>query len=186
MRLFSILALIVSRTEGRGFTMSFAARSVVLVLGSLIACLRRPPRRGQSTVHGPACVRNVDDYFAKEVWAKVGSVLCVKCHKQGGDAEESKLILHDPAQGAGTRPGRGAAAQPRRVCPAGPCKDKDQSRLLVKVTGGLDHGGGDVLKPDSKGYLILAEFVRRVNAPPPTAPRRSWTTRTCRRSSTAW
>ena len=41
----------------------------------------------------------------------------------------------------------------------------------MKVTGGLDHGGEDVLKPDSKGYLILAEFVRRVNAPPSTTPR---------------
>ncbi len=40
----------------------------------------------------------------------------------------------------------------------------------MKVTGGLDHGGADVLKPDSTGYRILAEFVRRVNAPPATAP----------------
>ena len=45
-------------------------------------------------------------------------------------------------------------------------KEKDQSRLLLKVVGGLDHGGEDVLKPDSTGYRILAEFVRRVNAPP--------------------
>jgi len=50
-------------------------------------------------------------------------------------------------------------------------KFKDQSRLLVKATGGLSHGGADVLKPDSKGHLILAEFVRRVNAAPSTAPR---------------
>ena len=64
-------------------------------------------------------------------------------------------------------------------------KEKDQSRLLLKVVGGLEHGGGDVLKPDSTGYRILAEFVRRVNAPPPTATARSSTTRTCRRSSTA-
>jgi hypothetical protein len=35
----------------------------------------------------------------------------------------------------------------------------------VKATGGLKHGGNDVLKPGSKGYLILAEFVRRINAP---------------------
>src|SRR5687767_15477398 len=43
--------------------------------------------------------------------------------------------------------------------------------MLVKVTGGLDHGGADVLKPDSKGYQILAEFVRRINAPQTATPR---------------
>src|SRR5262249_3687002 len=48
-------------------------------------------------------------------------------------------------------------------------KHQDQSRLLVKVTGGLRHGGKDVLKPDSKGYLLLAEFVQRVNGAPSVA-----------------
>ena len=38
-----------------------------------------------------------------------------------------------------------------------------KSRLLVKATGGLAHGGDDVLKPDSTGYRILAEFVRRLD-----------------------
>src|SRR5581483_2592326 len=46
--------------------------------------------------NGPACTRAVDEYFAKEVWAKVGAVWCVQCHKKGGDAEESKLVLQDP------------------------------------------------------------------------------------------
>lgn len=49
--------------------------------------------------------------------------------------------------------------------------EKGQARLLVKASGGLDHGGNDVLKPGSKGYLILAEFVRRVNAPSSPATR---------------
>src|SRR4029077_402662 len=38
--------------------------------------------------------------------------------------------------------------------------------LLVKVTGGLDHGGKDILKPESTGYNILATFVRPLDAPP--------------------
>src|SRR6266446_4297036 len=40
-----------------------------------------------------------------------------------------------------------------------------ESRLLVKVTGGLDHGGERVLKPDSTGYRILANFVQRATTP---------------------
>ncbi len=42
-------------------------------------------------------------------------------------------------------------------------RDGDQSRLLRKATGGLDHGGGRVLKPDSTGYQILDRFARRAN-----------------------
>ncbi len=37
--------------------------------------------------------------------------------------------------------------------------------MLLKVVGELEHGGKDVLKPDSAGYRVLADFVRRVNIP---------------------
>ena len=50
----------------------------------------------EKKIDAPPCGRNVDDYFAKEVWAKVGNVLCVNCHKTGGDAEKSKFVLLDP------------------------------------------------------------------------------------------
>lgn len=49
-------------------------------------------------------------------------------------------------------------------------KEGQEYRMLAKVTGGLEHGGEDVLKIDSTGYKILAEFVRRVNAPSAAAP----------------
>src|SRR5262245_55519403 len=151
--------------------MSFEARSAVLVLCSLMACSAAARGEDNKPYNGPACTRSVDDYFAREVWPKVGSVVCVNCHKEGGDAEGSKLVLRDPQKVGGhardeaMRHNREAFARLARV------KDKDQSRLLVKVTGGLKHGGADVLKPDSKGYLVLAEFVRRLNAPAATVSR---------------
>ena len=100
---------------------------------------------------------------------KVGAITCLQCHKKGGDAEESKLILLDPSKAQGhaqeeaLRHNRDAFAKLASV------KHKDQFRMLVKVTGGLSHGGADVLKPESKSYQVLAEFVRRVNAPPSKA-----------------
>ncbi|MBI3877291.1 MAG: hypothetical protein HY300_15265 [Verrucomicrobia bacterium] len=45
-------------------------------------------------------------------------------------------------------------------------KEGAQSRLLLKATGKIKHGGKEALKPNSTGYRILADFVRRVNAPP--------------------
>src|SRR5205823_11913980 len=44
-------------------------------------------------------------------------------------------------------------------------KEKDQSRLLLKAVGELDHGGKDVLSKEDVGYRTLAGFIRRVNSP---------------------
>jgi hypothetical protein len=110
-----------------------------------------------------ACAAAADNDFESEVWARVGSVKCLTCHRKGGDAEDSKFILIDPRKSTGAaaveamRQNRAAFARMAAV------REKDQSRMLLKVVGGLDHGGKDVLKPDSAAYRVLADFVRRVN-----------------------
>src|SRR5688500_14703315 len=40
----------------------------------------------------------VDNYFRDEVWAKVAAQNCLECHKAGGDAEDTKLVLQDPSR----------------------------------------------------------------------------------------
>src|SRR5438045_9411735 len=115
-----------------GLHMAVETRSVVLVLGALLAFSSAAQGQGQKPYNGPACNRNLDDYFVKEVWPKVGAALCVQCHKKGGDAEDSKLILQDPktvqghAQEEVLRKNRDAFARLAGL------KHKDQSRLLVK------------------------------------------------------
>jgi hypothetical protein len=105
-----------------------------------------------------------DDFFRNEVWVKVGVTSCLQCHKSGGDAEESKFILLDPKKSSGQaqddafRQNREAFAKMAKL------KEDEHSRILLKVVGKLDHGGKDVLKPDSAGYRVLADFVRRTNA----------------------
>src|SRR3954451_471367 len=113
---------------------------------------------------GPACGA-VDTFFRDEVWTKVGAQKCLECHKPGGDAEDSKFILQDPSRDPD--PERRASLLHNRAAFARMAarRKDDQSRLLVKVTGGLEHGGETVLKSDSTGYRILEEFVRRVTAP---------------------
>ena len=121
---------------------------------------------------GAGCAASVDILFTDEVWAKVGAQSCLKCHKAGGDAEDSKFVLRDPKRSQGQaetdamRHNLGAFTQMARL------KEGEQSRLLLKVAGQLKHGGEEVLKPASAGYRVLAEFVRRVNAPLPTKPAR--------------
>jgi len=102
------------------------------------------------------------DFFRDEVWTKVAAISCLECHKAGGEAEESRLILLDPARESGISPAD--ILQHNRaafVKMAGIRKD-GQPRLLLKATGGLSHEGEDVLKPDSTAYRILEEFVQRV------------------------
>ncbi|MBL8825405.1 MAG: hypothetical protein JNM18_00370 [Planctomycetaceae bacterium] len=116
-----------------------------------------------------SCLAPVDNFFVDEVWAKIGAQSCLTCHKSGGDAEDSAFVLQDPmrqqgaAREAAMRHNREAFARLAKV------KEADQSRMLLKVVGQLDHGGKDVLPADSAGYRVLAEFVRRTNAPTSTA-----------------
>jgi hypothetical protein len=141
--------------------MSVTVRVSLLTFTLLVAgaCAEEKPYAG------PACATPVDAFFRDEVWGHVGVHICLTCHKKGGDAEESKFVLDDPrratgeVQEAAMRHNRDAFARMARR------REKDQSRILLKVVGELKHGGKDVVKPGSPEYRILATFVRRVNSP---------------------
>lgn len=137
----------------------------VFALGLTLGMARGEEKKPYS---GAGCAAPADSFFTDEVWARVGAQICLTCHKKGGDAEDSKLVFEDPRRLDG--PARDEAMRHNRDALArmAAVKEKDQSRLLRKVTGELKHGGKDVLKPDSAGYQILATFVRRVTAPKAT------------------
>ena len=133
----------------------------------LALALSAPGLRGAELkpYSGAGCAA-VDDYFADEVWVKVGAMSCIKCHTSGGDAENTRFVLRElkkteaPAIAGAMRHNRDAFTAMARL------KEGTESRLLLKATGKLKHDGEEVLKPDSAGYRVLAEFVRRVDAPP--------------------
>ena len=108
-------------------------------------------------------------WFATEIWAKVAQRECLKCHKSGGDAEETRFVLSDPDLRPSSelrallRENRDALARMARITSDG------RPLLLVKATGGLDHGGNVVLEPGSSGHRLLEEFIRRLSAPEGTA-----------------
>ncbi len=121
---------------------------------------------------GGGCAAVVDGFFTEEVWAQVGAASCLKCHKPGGDAEESRFVLTDPRRVQGAAQARAMRENQEAFTRMARLKEGEQSRLLLKVAGRLKHGGEEVLAADSAGHRVLAEFVRRVNAPPsPTRAR---------------
>jgi hypothetical protein len=133
---------------------------LALVAGSVFAAA---VRGDDKMPHPMGCAAAVDNYFEDEVWAKVVVHKCLVCHRKGGDAQDSKFVLIDSRKRAGTD--RDEAMRHNRATFArlAAVKEKDRSRLLLKVVGELDHGGGDVLQADSAGYRILADFVARVH-----------------------
>ena len=154
--------------------MNFRAQSACAFLTALLSLTaigrgEEGPAAAAPTAAMPGCARAVDRFFADEVWAKVGAQSCLTCHKPGGDAEDSQFVLKDPSRSQGAAQDEAMRHNREVFARVARMKEGEKFRVLLKVTGGLDHGGEDVLEEDSTGYRILADFVRRVNAPA-TAP----------------
>jgi len=113
---------------------------------------------------GTVCA-DLDNVFAEEVWPKVGASECLKCHKQGGDAEDSRFVLRDLSRVQETDRAETMRLNRDAFVRMAFQTSNDAPLLLVKVTGGLDHGGKEILKLDSAGYRILNDFVNRVMKP---------------------
>ncbi|MDB5354848.1 MAG: hypothetical protein JWN24_1301 [Phycisphaerales bacterium] len=114
---------------------------------------------------GAGCPATVDDFFANEVWVKVGAQTCLECHKAGGDAEDSRFVLLDPIRDPRHAQDDLLRRNREQFVEMGRRKVDGQSRLLLKAVGKLKHEGKQAIKPNSEGYRVLAEFVRRVNDP---------------------
>jgi len=107
------------------------------------------------------CAGAVDNYFENEVWAKVGAQVCLTCHRKGGDAEDSKFVLVDPRKTIGVARDQAMRHNREAFLRIASVKENGKSAMLLKVVGDLDHGGSAVLKQDTPGYRVLADFVRR-------------------------
>ncbi len=118
--------------------------------------------------HGPTCLV-VDPFFTDEVWAKVGERICLECHNVHGDASDSEFLLQDTAR---DRENRQEVIRHNRIAfqRVAVAKEEGKSRLLLKISGGLDHGGGEVLEADSTAYRILERYVRRASGQPDDGP----------------
>ena len=159
-------------SSARHYCPTFRTRSGLAVLVALASFTYGVAGSESKKVYsGAGCAAAADSFFTNEVWIKVGAQSCLKCHKLGGEAEDdgSEFVLQDPERSLGAardevlRHNRDAFAQMARR------KEGDQSRLLLKATGKLKHGGKEALKLESTGYRVLADFVTRLHVPPSAA-----------------
>jgi len=145
----------------------FQSRAALLLVTGITALAADVRGDEKSPYTASACAAPVDPFFINELWAKVGAQTCLECHKVGGDAEESDFVLRDPKKSQGHAQDEVLKYNRDQFVKMAKAKEGDQSRMLLKVVGKLKHGGETVLKPDSAGYKVVAEFVRRLNDPSP-------------------
>ena len=105
----------------------------------------------------------IERYFEDEVWPKVLEATCLQCHRSGGDAEKSRFILRDIRLSTPRESSEWLCLNRQALEQAARWKSGDQSLLLAKVVGELEHGGDRVLPRDSTGYRILEQFWRLAN-----------------------
>jgi hypothetical protein len=144
-------------------------RPTLRTLVALLAAATVATGRAAEPAPPAGCAAAVDNFFEDEVWAKVGARSCLTCHRKGGDAEDSKFVLRDPRKAEGAARDEAMRHNRAAFAKVAAATEKDKPRVLLKVVGGLDHGGSEVLKADSAEYRVLAEFVRRVTGPQPAA-----------------
>lgn len=113
--------------------------------------------------------REASDYFTHEVWPKVGERSCLKCHNATGEAEDSRFILVDPYRQPPDMRARAESKNLAAFIRFARMQKKDASLLLQKATGGLDHEGKTVVKPESIDHEILVAWAAHVtdNTPLP-------------------
>ncbi len=113
-------------------------------------------------------------WFATEVWAKVGRLKCLRCHRAAGDAAQTSFVLLDPAASLQTRPLDALRHNLQAFTNAARLHVDGQPSLLHKPLGSLEHGGGIVLTADSTEMQILRDFHSRAQQvqqnPSTTAP----------------
>lgn len=143
------------------------SRSIGLFLGTVVASSALGDEKLSTPV--AACAAAASQ-FETDVWAKVGVQKCLTCHQKGGDAEESKLVLLDPRKIEGAARDEAMRLNRAAFTRVATVRKGDESRLLLKVVGQLEHGGEKVLTTESPEYRVLADFVRRVNGGSGTVP----------------
>lgn len=126
-----------------------------LLLGLLLVLNLGNPVNGQSPPEMLA--------FEAGVWAKVAERTCIRCHHLQGEAKDSEFLLEASIDGL-YDPDTLARNQSAMRKIASKISGRE-SILLQKVIGGLEHGGGQILQPDSVGFRILERFVAQVLEP---------------------
>lgn len=127
------------------------------------------PLIAASAVLGSGCEGGGEDclsarkYLETQVWPTFMSNTCLKCHHPSGVAvaeSKAKFVLQPSSFPGFMEANLKMLEDIARI-------DVDGTPLLlVKPTGGNNHGGGEVLEKDSEEYKALETLVQKLKDPP--------------------
>lgn len=103
------------------------------------------------------------DFFAEELWPKVGGRICLNCHKDGGAAGNTRFTLQDPARDSSEGQHQSLERNRAAFAAIAELREAAGSLPLLKVSGRVSHGGGALLEPGSTEFQILERFVQSIN-----------------------
>ena len=104
----------------------------------------------------PAFADEAQDYYVANVEALVQDN-CIVCHRTGGQAASSGVDLLFTSSVTGNHTAFDDYVNTPR-------KGAKASRVLSKITGGLGHGGGQVITPGSANYETFSQYMDLVSA----------------------
>jgi hypothetical protein len=129
-----------------------------------LLALAPPTEAAEGEPRQPGCLAS--SHF-HTVWTKVAERNCLKCHNPTGDASDTQFVLQDSTRLPPEQRTAALTANCAVFTRMASLKEEDgNSRLLLKATGGLDHGGGEALKRDSTELRVLTEFVDSIHRKP--------------------
>src|SRR5690554_3342795 len=106
---------------------------------------------------------STEQFFMRRVWAQVAQPICSSCHHTNGFASQSGFVLNREL-GFGDQLQHNFAAMKNVAAQRHPEHD-NQSHILLKATGTSYHGGQQAVEPNSHEFMILKEFVERIEKP---------------------
>ncbi len=108
------------------------------------------------------CVQAGQGFAGEQLWGKVIATHCLKCHRSGGDAKDSRLVFR--ATGLETVEDQQGiiTSNLRTLALLAKVEENGKSILLQKPLGELNHGGEQIFESQNKAYQLLEAFVLNV------------------------
>lgn len=104
------------------------------------------------------CV-STEQFFKEEIWAPVMSQKCITCHNPSGAAKASQFVLQSSDWTGYLEANLATVERLAKL------EYEGEPWLIVKPTGGVEHGGGVQFDRDSDEYDAFVELVDRIRNP---------------------
>lgn len=103
--------------------------------------------------------------FEDRIWNRILASKCLPCHRNGGDATESKFILTDLKKFIGQARDKAIESNRTLLLQLAAEKSDGVSTVPLKALGELEHGGGAILTTEDPAFIALDAYLTKMLQP---------------------